>query len=59
MDDSLFDTQVERHQAGAVTKKAVFVDIPLLRFEMPKNLNRIIAAELFNYVFRGCLQFFH
>jgi hypothetical protein len=48
MDDSLFDTQVERHQAGAVTKKAVLVYIRLPGFEMPKNLNRFIIAELFN-----------
>jgi hypothetical protein len=48
MDDSLFDRQVERHQAGAVTQKAAFVDIRLPEFEMPKKLNRIIIAELFN-----------
>jgi hypothetical protein len=48
MNDSLFDRQVESHQAGAVTEKAAFVNILLPGFEMPKNLNRIIIAELFN-----------
>jgi len=31
-----------------MTEKAAFVDIRLPGFEMLKNLNRIIIAELFN-----------
>lgn len=46
-------------QAGSMAGKAAFVDIGLPGFEMPKYPNRIIIAELFNWVFLSCHHFFH